>query len=588
MVKKSETSGIMIPEEIYPDDGSVRTMSPIESPLSLARKKMTAHMINERVAMIRAGMTPEEIIAFYNKKEKGGKKKGKKGAPQVLIPEAIPELTDLRVTNKNVALPPPPPPSIPALGMSLIPPPPLADSSCSDSVQKRKIQTFQDMMQQRPSHFQAFKANPQLLQPRDETFSIHKTPKPSHFAAFEEASLRSGASGEKDVIRTKSLKSMQRNGGGAAPPHYLAFGEEDGDLSKELSAFWAKQKRTNSFKREPNDAQVRPVRRTKPVAVPASGENTERLKHDGRSATKPQDQHRRCRSSDGIPRDTESKEVRRRCRSNDGNPRDGDQDVRRRSRSNDGSQQDASNAPFLGRGVSADDRRQPMKRVEGKPLPERKTSRKPERVNSVSPTREYEPMRRAHTQPPEPERHATSNGDGARKSGYTVKMKPSARSPLRGGQSSRPPAARGDLGNSQDSQNSQRNGKLPPPPRAGHQLPPPPPPRHGMGGAVAVISGLPTRPMTGSNDFDNFVGNDHFENGSFKSLSTMNTKSTMGTRRTAASSAKPYRLRDPNLVQVSSHDDDESVSASVADAFGTVRRNENFVNKQAQIAVGRT
>lgn len=48
---------------------------------------------------------------------------------------------------------------------------------------------------------------------------------------------------------------------------------------------------------------------------------------------------------------------------------------------------------------------------------------------------------------------------------------------------------------------------------------------HGMGGDVAVISGLPTRSMAGNNDFDNFVGNDRFETFSFNSLSTMNTKS---------------------------------------------------------------
>lgn len=54
---KSETSQVEIPFVIVADDGSVRTMSPIESPLSLARRRLTAQMINERVTMIRAGMT---------------------------------------------------------------------------------------------------------------------------------------------------------------------------------------------------------------------------------------------------------------------------------------------------------------------------------------------------------------------------------------------------------------------------------------------------------------------------------------------------------------------------------------------------
>lgn len=217
---KSATSGIIIPETITADDGSVHTMSPIESPLSLARRKMTAQMINERVAMIRAGMTPQQVIAFYEAKEKDTKKKGRTSKRNPSQPTIL-EIPDLNRTGS-------------------LEPPPLCPKD-----------SFKTTMQQQPSHFKAFNEHtgPHPMRRRGAIENnINNLPKPSHCTAFEEASQYSDNSrGAKDgVIRTKTLRRLQ-NSGGPAPPHYLAL-EMDSQKKKKSSA----QLKPSPKQREPS------------------------------------------------------------------------------------------------------------------------------------------------------------------------------------------------------------------------------------------------------------------------------------------------------------------------------------------------
>jgi hypothetical protein len=202
---KSETSGIEIPDSITADDGTIYTMSPIESPLSLARKRYTAQMINEQIAMIKAGMSAEEVIAYYENKEKGMKKK-EKGCKRDLMQPTILEIPDLDSTGP------------------LEPPPP---------IQKKPSM--------QPTHFKAIKDHteqPQLMKRRSAApINLDKLPKPDHCLAFEGANQhnnhRSGSRGE--VIRTKSLQVMQR-AGGPTPPHFMAMEMENQKKKKSSSS----------------------------------------------------------------------------------------------------------------------------------------------------------------------------------------------------------------------------------------------------------------------------------------------------------------------------------------------------------------
>ena len=217
---KSATSGIIIPDTITADDGSVRTMSPIESPLSLARRKLTAQMINERVAMIRAGMTPQQVIDFYEAKEKDSKKKGRTSKREPSQPTIL-EIPDL---NRSGPLEPPP--------------------RCP------KNPSFKTTIQQQPSHFKAFneQAGSQLMRRRSAAENnINNIPKPSHCTAFEEASQYSNSrKGAKDgVIRTKTLQRLQ-NSGGPAPPHYLALEMDSQKKKKSLTQRKSSPKRLES------------------------------------------------------------------------------------------------------------------------------------------------------------------------------------------------------------------------------------------------------------------------------------------------------------------------------------------------------
>jgi hypothetical protein len=211
---KSETSGIEIPESITADDGTAYTMSPIESPLSLARKRYTAQMINEQIAMIKSGMSAEEVIAYYENKERGMKKK-EKGFKPDMMQSTILEIPDL---YSSVPLEPPPP------------------------VQRPSMQ---------PNHFKAIKDHteqPQLMKRRSAAFNnMDKITKPNHCVAFEGANQHnnhhhSGVRG--DVIRTKSLQVMQR-AGGPTPPHFLAMEMEN-----------QKKKKPSSNTRKPSPKRI--------------------------------------------------------------------------------------------------------------------------------------------------------------------------------------------------------------------------------------------------------------------------------------------------------------------------------------------
>ena len=199
-----QTNKIEIPDMVVADDGTMLTMSPIESPLSLARRRLTAQMINEQVTMIRAGMTPDEIMAFYEAKGKAEKKKGKlvkKGS----LPSTVLEIPDLNSSDSF----------LPA-------PPPLATSQSTKGIKPHK----------QPSHFRAFteQTEPPLLnRGGHREVNLREIPKPSHYLAFEEASQfsnpvdkRGETRSETNIIRTKTLRGLQSSGG-PAPPHFLAL-----------------------------------------------------------------------------------------------------------------------------------------------------------------------------------------------------------------------------------------------------------------------------------------------------------------------------------------------------------------------------
>lgn len=154
-------------------------------------------MINERVAMIRAGMTPEEVIAFYAAKEKAEKKRGKAKKSESKQPTSILEIPDLSKSETSLPAPPPVP-----------------------GKQSLKVST-----QHQPSHFKASAARmePSRMRRSSETeAAIMDMPKPSHYMAVEEASQSSNTDELRSAIRTKTLQRLQSSGG-PAPPHYMAL-----------------------------------------------------------------------------------------------------------------------------------------------------------------------------------------------------------------------------------------------------------------------------------------------------------------------------------------------------------------------------
>jgi hypothetical protein len=231
---KSETSATEIPDSITADEETICTMSPIDSPLSLARKLYTAQRMKEQIAMIKAGMSVEEVIEYYENKERGMKKK-EKGCKRDLMQPTILEIPDLDFTGP------------------FEPPPPIQNQSMqSNHFNTIKYDTEQSQIMKRRS---------------TAPVNLDKLPKPDHFeGANQHNNHRSGSGSE--VIRAKSLNLIQLDGV-TTPTNFVAMEIEKKKMKKK------KKKKSSSS----NTQNRSPKRLERTMSLNGSRSTTDKSKN---------------------------------------------------------------------------------------------------------------------------------------------------------------------------------------------------------------------------------------------------------------------------------------------------------------------